>query len=181
MKRAGTVAALVCLLLAQHDSAAATECDLADSFACHIRVVEQVQVRLDGSAAELGFERERVAASVRDRLRESLPGTVQVRLEPAASPGAIRLPPSRRGRLACTLWTVGKKFAVALFVECGMEAADASWAVESRLLGNVRRTELRESVESALAMVVGDVVRRLRRQDRTRPIVSTRADQPPIN
>lgn len=179
MKTVTAIVALICLTFSGLQSVRADECDPAQRFPCQVRIIESVHVRLDGSARELGIDGEQIAKSVRDRLRERVPNTVKVQIEPSASAVASGLPRDRRSRFACTLWTVGKFFTLSMFVECGLESVTGDWAVESRLLGHIRHSDLQESVQLALAKVVDNVVERLQRASDAPAFYATRLDRRP--
>jgi len=181
MKSVAIIAVLIGFMFADHRTADAQECDLAQRFPCQVGIIESVRVQLDGSARELGFDAKRIAEDVRDQLRKRAPRTVEVRIHPSAVPAGNGLPPDRRSRFACTLWTVGRHFTVSMFVECGLEAANGNWAVESRLLGHVLQADLRDSARTAIANVVNDVIERLQYTGDTPELQASRSPRQPSN
>lgn len=181
MKSVAIFAVLIGLVFAGRHTVGAAECNLAERFPCQVRIIERVHVRLDGSARELGFDAKRIAKSVRGRLRERVPSTVKVQIEPSTSPAGAGLPPERRSQFYCTLWTVGKYFTVSMFIECGLEGVTGDWAVDARLLGHIRKADLRESVEVALVNVIDKVIERLRYAGDMTELQASRLARQPSN
>jgi hypothetical protein len=168
-------------MIASPQSPKAGECDLSKRFPCQVDIIESVHIQLDGSARELGFDAKQIAKSVHAHLRERVPRAVKIQIHRSAASTEGGFPPDRRSRFACTLWTVGKHFTVSMFVECGLEAVNGDWAVESRLLGHIRQTDLHESARIALANVVDDVIERLQFTGDTTEMQARRLARQPSN
>ncbi len=158
----------ICIASTTHARAASPTCETmtleALSLACYLRAIEPVDIRLEGDAKSQGLERQRLMTSVDKRLKAILP--VAITTTPADDEAFDRaaLPLRQRGRLSCVVWTVGGHFPIALFVECGLESLDGEQSIEARLLGHTRRSELEETVRTALNSVVEKIARDLRAQ-----------------
>lgn len=184
MKTNALAAFAICLAIAAPARAGDAGCTAVApevvSMPCHLQSVVSVAMRLDGSATALGLDDKRLEIDVRNHLAVVLPAAIRVVSADDVSKIAA-LSPQQQARFACTLWTVGAYFPIALFVECGLESLDGDQALEARLLGHTRPTELEDTVRTALKAVVDKVVKDLRNQRNRLRGLSTRLEIDKIN
>lgn len=147
---------------------------------CQIQAVESVTVRLDGSAAALGLDSSRLENNLRTDLAAAHPAIVFIPSKSGAS-GPKAPAPKQRVRYACTVWTVGQYFPIALFAECSLRSLDGDQMFEARLLGHTRRSELDGTVRTALRSAAGKVAQDLHAHRKRQRTLSTLLDVDRIN
>ena len=175
---------MICWAVAGSATAGDTAC--SDSTAtkiappCRIQAVESVTVRLDGSAAALGLDSSRLENDLRTDLAAADPAIMFVASKADASGAA---PPARKQRVryACTIWTVGQYFPIALFAECSLRSPNGDQMFEARLLGHTRRSELDDTVRTALKSAAGKVARDLHAHRERQRILSTHVATDKLN
>ena len=139
---------------------------------CQIQAVESVTVHLDGSAAALGLDSRRLENDLRTDLSTAHPAIVFISSKTGASTPPAPAP-KQPVRFACTIWTVGRYFPIALFAECSLTSLDGEQMFEARLLGHTRRTELDGTVRTALKTAADEVAQDLHAHRKRQRSLST--------
>jgi hypothetical protein len=175
------IAGLLLLLASANANAGEKNCDSAvadvSPFYCQLERVDTVRLQLEGTARALGASRLDMERIMRERLELFL-ATLP---DQPAGPAALLIDKRpQRGRLACTLWTVGEGLSVALFVECALQSTTTGDSVDARLLGRTTEAEFDMAARVALGRVVSKVTSRFNVQRDRLKVLSSKGGNTPI-